>query len=164
MDTAPSWVGSARNWIIVGIGFLWFSALMGLVSYVSLPPANPLAVTGTVVSVSYRTPARSPKFNIFIKNEQGELHLYTDLGKIQSKVAVGDVVQAGYDADVFGRNFHRIWDLRRGDEVLFSREHSYPAATAEAHQIGWFAFFIAIFSAAVVAVGVGLRVRFRPGS
>ena len=161
MAVTRSWVGSPRDWIIVGIAFLWLSGLVGLVSYVSFPPSKPLIATGTVVSVSTRSPSRSPKLNIFIETEQGVLHLYTDLGRISTKVVVGDMVRAEYDTDAFGRNFHRIWDLRRGEEILFSKERAFPAATAEADQIGWFAFFGSLFSLAVIGVGAWLSVSSR---
>lgn len=161
MAVTRSWIGSPRDWIIVGIGLLCFSGMFGLVSYVSFPPSESMVATGTVVSVSSRSPSRSPKLNIFVETGQGELHLYTDLGGISSKVVAGDVVRAEYDTDAFGRNFHRIWDLRRGEEILFSKEIAFPAAEAEAKQIGWFAFFCSLFSLAVISAGAWFYVSSR---
>jgi hypothetical protein len=162
MDTPPSWVGSGRDWIIVGVGFLLLSALIEFASYISFPPDSLITATGTVMSVNHRFPSRSPKLNIFIDDGRGVLHLYTDLGVIRTKVNVGDVVQAGFDKDIFGRNSHRMWDLRRGNEVLLSKEKSFPAAAAEARQIGWLALYGSVASLVVIAVGVGLQVCFRP--
>lgn len=162
MAVTRSRVGSPRDWIIVGITFLCLSGLIGFASYVSFPPSKPLVATGTVISVSSRSPSRSPKLNILIETGQGVLHLYTDLGKVSSKVVVGDMVRAEYDTDVFGRNFHRIWDLRRGEEILFSKERAFPAATAEAEQVGWLAFFCSLFSVAVIGAGAWLYASSRP--
>jgi hypothetical protein len=164
MDALPSWVGSGKQWLIAGFGMLLFSALIGIVSYVSFPPVNLMAATGTVVSVNHRNPSRSPKLNIFIDNGQGVLHLYTDLGVVRSKIGVGDVVQAKFEKDIFGRNFYRMWDLRRSGEILLSQEKSFSEARIEARQIGRMAFFIFAVSVVVIAIGAILQLRFRQTS
>lgn len=161
MDASSGWKGSGKNWVIVGMGLLAMSGLFGLVSHASRPPASLMTATGTVVSVDKRSPSRSPKFNIFIDDGHDVLRVYTDLGMIRSTVGVGDVVQASFEKDPFDRNFHRAWDLRRGNEVLLSKENLFPEANAEASQIERVALFGAVISAAVIAVGAFLQARFR---
>lgn len=159
MDMSLIGIRSGKNWLIAGFLALWLSILTGLISYITLPPTTLFGATGRVVSVNY--PNRKPKVIIFVDDGHEVLHIYTDLGVLQSNVVAGDVVEVKFARDVFGRNFHRIWDLRRGDEALLSKAKSFPEAEAVARQIGWLAFLGFAVSSAVLAIGVSFQTRSR---
>lgn len=138
-------------WLVLG-AFAFICAVMAaLVAYVSQPPASLYEAVGSVTAIRGNISTKHPKLNIFVSNGHEELRLYTDFGSLNRLPQLGDVVEAEYAADPFGRNFHRIWGLKDGSNVLMDKASSMASALLEDQQIYRFALVFFVFGVAICA-------------
>ena len=135
------------------------SLLILLTAHVSRAPTALHEVSGTVVAISDAQPSGHPKLNVFVRSGTDVIRLYTDLYVLSRRPAVGDTIDAEYEDDFLGRNFHRFWALRVGDDVLMSKAASMASAADESRKIVQFA--LGCFAFGVLIIGIGILRKMR---
>lgn len=151
---------TTARWKTAGAASLFAGVTLAVIAYVSAPPKSLHSVRGEVLRTFASTPSKgSPKWNLVVYQRPSIVNLYTDCGAVRSPVHAGDIVDARYQSDVFGRNWHRLWELRRGNEVLLSSADTFAQASAEARAIFFVSLVLFVLGSSSLALGWWLQQR-----
>ena len=148
---------SIDKWTAPGFLVIYFAVLVAMPNLLTIREMTSMhPIHGDVVRMYIGSNLRGSVLRLIIVVDYGPglIRIFTNVGMLNSpesraNLAAGDVIDAEVSDDMFGRNLHRVWSLRRGRQVIFSREELTGNRLADAQRF-------AIYSAAAFSVGVAM--------